>query len=255
MFNIKKEIEFWTRIMRDHGEFQYTNLAPSECKYIKRAKYFMDLFESLHEDVKALSDTISNKELLNLIPKNIAALQQFIEFKREILEMILKCNIDIGLSPTFLNHMINEAMEYYRVLCIIQGNIPYNEPLENIRLHKIWLPDAAGHASAIACDLDAIEKELITKGDKFAKRFNELFIKAYEMYKMFERTSIENGSLLYLNKEVEKEIDKFICYLEDIEQLRKCCNIFGTGTLKPLIPNHMIREEKYYMHRVKMLYK
>jgi hypothetical protein len=254
MFNIKKEIEFWTRIMRDHGEFQYTSLAPNEYNYIKRARYFMDVFENLHEEARNLPDDISNKDALSLIPKNIVALQQFVDFKREMLTMLVKCNIGLGLTPTFLNHMINEAMEYYRVLCIIQGTIPYNAALENIRLHKVWLPDASGHASAIASDLDAVESEFVYIGDKFSKRFRELFIKSYEMYKIFERTGVENGSLLYLNKEVEKEIDKFITYLESVEVLRESCNLLGSGTLKSLIPNHMIREEQYYMNRIKMLY-
>ena len=255
MFKIKGEIEFWTGIMRDHGEFQFTNLAPNEVNYIRKAKYFMDLFTNLHEEARNLPDNISNQEAINLIPRNMMVLQQFVDFKREMLTRLITCNIDLGFTPTFLNHMINEAMEYYRVLCLIQGTVPYNEALENIRLHKTWLPDAAGHASAIVSDLDANEKELIDEGNQFAKRFRELFIKSYEMYKMIERTGVKNGSLLYLNKEVEKEMDRFISYLEKVEALRENCKVLGKGTLKPLIPNHMIREEKYYLYRISMLYK
>ncbi len=254
MFDIKKEIEFWTGIMRDHGEFQYTNLSPKEVEAIQTAAYFMNLFKALHEEAKSFTGEIAAQELANLVSKNMVALGQFIQFKRVLLTKLMQCDIELGLPPSFINHMINEAMEYHRVLCMAQGTIPFNRALENIRLHKVWLPDASGHASSIAAELDPIETELIHKAEKFVKRFDLLFKKAFEMYKMFERTGLEDGGLEYFNKEVEEEIDKFICYLELVKEARGKCKVYATGLTSPLLPDHMQREEKYYMYRIQMLH-
>ena len=76
--------------------------------------------------------------------------------------MLKKINYAMSLStslpPTFYNHMINEAMFFYKTLKSLQTNAMLNPLLENINLHIIWLPDASGHAATIACDLDPTNK-------------------------------------------------------------------------------------------------
>jgi len=255
MLDVRKEIEFWTRIMRDHAEFQFSSLSPNETETINTAVCFMKLFEGLYQEVSSNSGELSPSAFSNIIYRNKVAVIQFIEFKRKMLARLMKCSIGLIMTPSFLNHMINEALEYYRVLCIADGTVPYNKVLENIRLHKVWLPDASGHASAVAGNLDAIEAELVHEAQNFAKKFDNLFKKAYEMYTMFERTCLEDGGLNYFNSEVKKTLEGFINYLEKLEKLRMECKVYSTGLISPLVPNHMIREEKYYIYRVKMLEK
>jgi hypothetical protein len=250
MLDIRKEIEFWTQIMRDHGEFQYLNLSINEVEVIRTAINFRNWFDKLNMEVKSISGELSPSALSNLISTNEMAVTQFIEFKKMMLKRLMKCDIQLGMTPSFLNHMINEALEFYRVLNIAQGAIPLNRVLENIRLHKVWLPDAAGHASAIAAELDAIESLYVNTAQEFAKKFNELFKKAFEMYKMFERTGIENGGLHHFNREVEETLESFIVFLNKVEKLRMECKVYSTGMVLPLLPNHMIREEKYYIYRI-----
>ncbi|ERJ12183.1 DUF2935 domain-containing protein [Haloplasma contractile] len=251
--DIIKEIRFWTEIMRDHAEFQYTNLSPNETDVIKSAAYYMDLFKELHSEVGESNGQLSVEQVEGLISKNKIALMRFIEFKKTLMARLMKCEIKLGMPPSFVNHMINEAMEFYLVLCLADGTVSYDHTLENLRLHKIWLPDASGHASFIASDLDAVETSYIKEADEFVKKFDGLFKKAFEMYKMFERIGLNNGALRHFNSQVEHTLDDFICYLEKIEKLRKGCNVYGTGSLTPLAPGHMIREEQYYLYRVKAL--
>ncbi len=255
MLNLREEIIFWTEIMRDHSEFQYTTLSPREVEYIGQAQYYMQLFESLNQEAKGYKDKSTPADEANLIQKNMTALLNFIQFKRSIVYRLMTCGIEIGLPPSFINHMINEAMEYYRVLCMAQGTMPMNIALENIRLHNIWLPDASGHASAVGAELDPVETKLIKKAEYFVKIFDKLFKKAVEMYQIFERTGLQDGSLGYFNEEVAKEIDAFICYLEEVKTAREQCVVQATGIFGPLMPDHMIREEKYYLYRIQLLYK
>ncbi len=252
MLDIQEEIKFWTQIMRDHGEFQYTNLSPKEKEAINTAAHFIKLFEKLHKEICSSSRKLSPKALSNLVNKNKEALTQFINFKRVLLSRLITCDIELGMPPSFLNHMINEALEYYNVLCLFDQTAPFNKVLENIRLHKVWLPDASGHASAIAADLDPIEFNLIHEARDYVNKFDHLFKKAFEMYNMFKRTKLENG-LQYFNNEVKITLEDFICFLEKLENISKQCKIYKVGTFSHLMPNHMIREEKYYIYRVNLI--
>src|SRR5690554_6092040 len=111
MLDIKKEIEFWSLIMRDHALFQNTSLSLKEKDAIKTVQYFINQFSSFHQEVK-IGDSLSD----DFIKKVKSVLKHFIQFKKLILIKLMKCDIEIAMTPTFLNHMINEALEYLYVL-------------------------------------------------------------------------------------------------------------------------------------------
>jgi hypothetical protein len=249
MLSPVEELRFWTAIMRDHGEFMLISLSSREQEAVRTAYYFRNSFAVLHEEVKRYMDKPDATEVANIINNSIALLTNFINFKRLILRRLLECKIEIGLPPTFVNHMINEAMEFYRTLGMMQTGVSLNPVKENIELHRIWLPDAAGHAASIAAELDPTEKMLINEAQEFEKCFNCLFIKAGELGKMLERTGLDDGALKYLNEQVEHKMQDFIRFLEKVYLLRAECK--AMGTLKPLTPNHMMREENHYLAELK----
>lgn len=246
--NIRNEIEFWTRIMREHAMFQYASLAPTETDVINAAYSFINLFERLH-----LENNSRQENNLNLIRNNKAAVIQFIEFKRRLLYGLMTCNLQLRMTPSFLNHMINEALEFLNVLNLYDQTTPYNQTLENLRIHKVWLPDASGHAGAVAAELDAIESEHVSLANEFAEKFDKLFKKAFEMYTMYERTGLENGALHTLNLQVITAMTDFIQFLENIEEHREDCTLLSSGTFSSEMPRHMMLEEGYYIYKIREL--
>jgi hypothetical protein len=250
MLSAIEEIRFWTGIMRDHGEFILSSLSYNEQEAIQFARFYKETFSRLHEQSKKLAEVNGIDAVNSILNECINILLSFINFKKVLLRRLLECKLDTSLPPTFYNHMINEAMEFYKTLFNIQCNIPVNPLLENLNLHKIWLPDAAGHAASIACDLDPVEKMLINEAQEFEKSFNHLALKAEELSKMLVRTCLNDGVLKRLNEEVKKKIGEFICYLDKVRKLRIECKVLGV--LKPLIPDHMIREENYYLQNIAM---
>lgn len=243
--DIRKEIEFWTQIMRDHGEFQFNSLVVTETEAINAAQHYMNLFEQLR------LETLSNQSSLsNLITMSKTAVTQFINFKRYLLAGLMTCNIKIRMAPTFLNHMINEALEFLHVLNLADGTIQYSNIIENLRLHNIWLPDASGHASSVAAELDPVEAVFIKEAKEFSDKFDSLAKKAFSMYTMYERTRLNNSEIQNFNQQVVNTLSEFIRFLERVEDLRDECSLFSTGTFLPLLPNHMMREEGYYIHRI-----
>ncbi len=247
MLSPVERIHFWLCIMRDHTEFYLLSLSHRETESIRNVYCFQNTFIGLINEAETVATGYSADMVCNLVNKVTPVLINFINFKKQTLWKLLKCCIELNLPPTFVNHMINEAMEFYRELCSINSK-PLSPTAENILFHKLWLPDAAGHAASIANFLDPVEFALIKEAEQFKMEFNNLFIKANELGIMLERTCLEDGSLYWFNKEVEKKIHEFICYLEKVKELRCKCRILGI--LKPLIPDHMIREEKYYLSNI-----
>jgi hypothetical protein len=248
MLNPFEEIRFWTGIMRDHGEFILLSLSFNEQEAMNFARSYRDTFSRLHEQSKIMAAAKDINSAGNLISECLKAVQGFICFKKLLLARHLKCQINTSLTPTFYNHMINEAMIFCKTLIDIQTNNMANPVFDNLMLHKIWLPDAAGHAATIASDLDPVEKTLIKEAQKFEKRFNHLNIKTEELSKMLMRTCLDNGALKHLNEEVRKLLGEFICYLDKLRRLEIECKVLSV--VKPLIPDHMIREGNYYLHKI-----
>ncbi len=248
MLSSEEKLRFWTAIMRDHGEFILTSLSYNEQDAIKTAAYYREAFSALHEQSKLLIGKNDAAALSSLIAACLNLLLGFINFKKLLLGNLLCCSLDSSLPPTFYNHMINEALEFYKTLCMLHSGYPVNPVLENLKLHKIWLPDAAGHAATIAGELDPVEKAHIHEAQQFEKSFNHLAIKADELEKMIERTCIEPNTLVHFNEEVAENLNEFICFLDKIRLLKTECKIMAS--FKPLVPFHMIREEVYYLQHI-----
>jgi hypothetical protein len=241
MLSPAEEIQFWTGIMRDHGEFILNSLSYNEQDAMYYANYYMESFQQLNKQ----AEKKHGEDYINTI---MELLTNFIDFKKLLLGKLLQCSLNTSLPPTFYNHMINEAMEFYETLVNIQEKESENPTMRNIELHNIWLPDAAGHAATIASDLDPTEKLLIKEALEFEKLFNHLAIKARELGIMLERTCLTDGALQFLNEEVKEAIDAFIIYLEKIRRLRIECK--ALGVILPLVPDHMRREEIHYLREI-----
>lgn len=253
MLNPVEEIYFWSGIMRDHGEFFILNLSVREQEFAAMANHYKSEFIHLQKDAGMMLRGQVAESVSALVNRALSLVMNFIQFKRTALRRLLQCDIELGLTPTFINHMINEALEFYRALCLTATNAPVNKVQENMQLLAVWLPDAAGHAAGIISELDGTETELIKEAEEFKNSFEHLFIKADELGKMLARACLTNGSLKYMNEQVENKIKEFILYLEKVKKLRMECK--ALGVIKPLIPDHMIREEKYFLARIRKVEK
>lgn len=247
------ELYFWTGIIRDHAEFMLTALSSREPQTITSAQYYKNIFISLRNEVKKLVETQAAAVPALLINQCITALTNFISFQRFVERRQLECCIEINMTPSSINFMLNEADEFYQALCLIQVQVPVNRVMENIHLHRIWLMDASGHAQAIGRNLDGVETGFIKRAEAFIMKFQELYLKAEMLGKALERACLTDGALEELNREAKVEINKFICLQEELLKLRKECRVLGIIT--PLVLDHMIREEKYYLALLESLKK
>ncbi|WP_251861845.1 DUF2935 domain-containing protein [Clostridium sp. Marseille-Q2269] len=248
--NIKEitlfEHHFWLQILGDHSRFILNSLSSKEVEFIERANKFKNLFDNL---LKKSKQKLSQEELIILNNHAYDAAMRIREFKLSIINRQITDKIIISLPPTFINHMVNEVSEYICILTeLMRGNI---YPAGDIYLHLLWLPDGSGHASNISSSLDMTEKKLIEKSKEYSKEFDELYLRTIE-YNGYTRIGICNFPALdKLNSDVDKSMS---CFKEFLNELKK--GIIENkilATLVPLVPDHMFREECYYLTKLSMV--
>lgn len=139
--------------------------------------------------------------------------------------------------------------EYLFILtAFLRGSVPSTGP---IHLHLLWLPDGSGHGSIIASNLDSTQKELIKKSKEYSKEFNNLYLRTIE-YNGYTRTGIcKFPALNILNNDADKMM---LCFKKFLEELKKgIIEKTVLSTLAPLSPDHMFREECYYLTKLSMV--
>ncbi len=104
------EHRFWLKIMADHSTFILDSLAEKEKMEIAAAKEFVRQFKELATKVK------SNSDLIKLTLDAEVSVRDLRTFKLELLKKQLTSQFVIHLSPTFINHMVNELDEYLLML-------------------------------------------------------------------------------------------------------------------------------------------
>lgn len=240
------EHQFWLQILGDHSRFIFDSLSPKERPFIEDAKRFIDIFDELLE----VSRDFNSEDNLSTLNRNAyESAVRLRQFKLNIIDKQITDKINISLPPTFINHMVNEVEEYlFNLVNLMGNNAPASGP---IHLHLLWLPDGAGHASAISSNLDSTEKDIIKLGKEYSKEFNSLYLKTIE-YNGYTRTGVCNfDALKSLNVHASRVMTKFKDLLRELQEAISDKKVLGTIT--PLMLDHMFREECYYLTKLSMV--
>jgi len=238
------EHRFWLQILGDHARFIFNTLSPPEKQDIQAAASYIEAFDQLLGTARSIQ---MEAELQELATQAHTLTEQFRAFKLDLLSRALLGKVKIGLTPTFINHMVNELEEYLRILNeLVQGKpVPVFDPLHH---DFLWLPDAAGHAAAIASDLDSVEKRLIKQSEAFQKHFEQLYMKSIEMAG-YMRTNLKDfPAFRRLHHEVDIEMKLFVGFLNELEEMQFSAEVLDR--ISPLMPDHMMREECYYLTKL-----
>lgn len=265
---------FWAGVFRDHATFIHDGLAPQEREAAELAAAFQRRFATLHDEAESLAQSLgiegpagsyaalgaarpilpqgggqTQPEVRVLNQRLVDTLQALKEFKAELLQRKLTCEIALNMGPSLLQHMINEAEEGYRVLTGLREAANLPPPLESLHHHLLWLPDAAGHAAALHGGLDGTEEQLLRTTHRFKQIFTGMEIKAIELYAMLRVAPRMVGALRRLNRDAVGEIALFRAFLTELREHLEGCEVLAAG-LTPLFADHMLREELYYTEKL-----
>lgn len=245
---IRKEVifehRFWLQILGDHSRFILNALSPKEKDAILEAEHFINMFDQLLTISR--NERLSDSDVHELTLKAYRHAQEIREFKLHLLKRHLAGEIKIELVPTFINHMLNELEEYLCILnFIMTKSIPRANPVHH---HLLWLLDGAGHATAIDVSLDDTEKMFKERSRNYTARFEALYLKAVEMAGFLRTKQSNLPALNRFNREAEEQMLSFVGFMESLEGLRLDNELLGK--ISPLILDHMLREECYYLTKL-----
>lgn len=234
------EHHFWLQSLGNHAHLILDALLANEKKSIENCEYFINLFDTL---LKKSHENLSSEELSELTNTALKSSQDFLTFKIVILSSMLTSNMRINLSPSHINHMINEIEEYIKILGIINTN---KIPVFTVSHYNLlWILDCSGHASLIYSLLDPTERLYIKTCKRFEEDFINLYIKSLEIKGFMRINENEFPAYNKLIKDSEMSILSFQNLLCELEQLSIEKKLLGQIT--PLILDHMYRESCYYL--------
>lgn len=235
------ETQFWMQVLGDHSRFLHDSLASSESERIAKTQQFISIFDRLLDSAR---QPLEPNQLISIVQEGKNAGEQLRVFKLDIIKDQLVGKVKIGLTPSFINHMVNELEEWLRVSSfLVEGkSVP---PTHALHHHLIWLLDAAGHAGGLVSNLDRVEKDLLQKSEKFVKEWEDFYLKAVETVGFLRTSQYEFPALSRFNSDVELEMKIFKGFLEELEEMQLNKEILGV--LTPLMADHMAREECYYL--------
>lgn len=235
------EHRFWLQILGEHAQFIYEGLGPTEVVEIAKAKQFADKFDAL---LALARQPLTRPELLKLSERAYRHASLLRAFKLYLLGRHMVGGIICYLTPSFLNHMVNETEEYLRILDFLrQGQVPPKlHPLDH---HLLWLFDASFHTTAIPTYIDYTEKDITQICRAFEGKFQGYYLKAVE-FAGYMRTKIEQfPALSRLNHQVNLEMRLFLKFLEELKELELSGELLSS--FSAVLPDHLAREEYYYL--------
>ncbi|MFG6115929.1 DUF2935 domain-containing protein [Halobacillus sp. MO56] len=237
------EHAFWLQILGDHARFIRDSLYPSETEDIEKTKQFITIFD----EMGAKSKNLSFEEAKTFTKKAGEHARNFRVYKLSLIQRSLEGKIGIHLTPTFINHMVNELEEYLLVIGYL-GKRKEPPVFHELHHHMLWLLDASGHAGAINDTMDATEQQIKKQSDAFRQTFNDLYLKSVEMTG-YLRANIESfPALTRFNNETKVEMKLFQTFLKELEEMELTDEALSSFTA--LMADHMFREECYYLFKV-----
>lgn len=238
------ELRFWLQIFGDHARFIRDGLAPREAAEITSSQQFVEGFDKLLDIAR---QDLNGEDIAVLLQTVNPWTSQFHTFKLHLLQRSLTGDISIHLSQTFLNHMVNEIKEAMRVFAALTS-VQLPPSGEEVHQHLLWLQDAVGHAGSLSGQLDLVEQSWKNKSEEFERNFKNYYLKAIELAGYMRTGFSDFSALQRFNQEANAVMLLFMKFLSEVEELTAGKELLGTLAL--LMPDHMYREECYYLTKL-----
>ncbi|MGM0844667.1 MAG: DUF2935 domain-containing protein [Bacillota bacterium] len=176
--SIWDEHQFWLNMLQDHAYFVRDYLSPAETKYVTEANMHIRSFEAVLQRLRAIPKDalLPSPEMIELAQYAYHTAGKYYLFEGNILNLRLKNEININLTPTYFNGTLNENGEYLRILqYFMQGQEP--PPLSLVDLLSLWLEDQLGHAVLLIRLVDGIEFDIIRQANALKGKFSQFIVK------------------------------------------------------------------------------
>lgn len=169
--------------------------------------------------------------------KTISLVKDFIKFKQDILENVLKCKLYTTNYPLLISHILEEAKMYLDLLNKVE-EMKKAEASSFYKKEVFWNNIMKEHAWFIHGMLDPSERNLIKEAHNFALDY-ETILKRY------------GNNYIRLTKESLKETNEFKKF--KVAGLNGILNCEIKSVILPLLSDHVLREANHFLRLLKSI--
>lgn len=240
---IQVELAFWLRIMKEHAFFLELGLPSSRENLVRQAERFVLTFADLQVQAER---NLSPQQLQELILEARTATSRLVNFKHEILNLLINCQLRLGLYPLLVNHITREAVMFLELLEEWEEEEFETELLEEtIELEEFWSRIMTDHAKFIEHLLDPSQRSLIHTAHHFSERFDALYRQALDYHSMLEAEPLHFPALNSFTTELMEETQQIATFKRTGRDLLLNCQALATAT--PLLMDHVMREAEHFL--------
>lgn len=199
-----------------------------------------ELTKSTSELVAGETDHSYNLEgyVYDINCRIINLLMDVIKFKEKILDKVLKCDLAIFMYPEMLEHILEEAKFYLKLLLDIQERILSDNDI--LKREVFWNHIMEEHALFTLGLLDPSEKDLIKTAHEFAKTFENL---------LKETKEAGEDKACEISRKNLKATEDIKDFNTSATKGILACEI--RSLINPLLADHLLRESNRYIRVLK----
>jgi hypothetical protein len=239
-----EEIRFWARIMKEHAFFLSLGFTADDTKLIQEAKHYIAIFERIEEQASEYNERTDPEVIRNFNIQVYQAAVSIWAYKRKVLGLILRCQINGSNFPLLVDHISREAAYFAKRLKELnEGKIkPLADAIidENVFFLKIM----ADHSKFIGHLLDPSERKLVDQARGFSEDFDKLLYQAQDLDHM--RPQSETKPLLdqFLDQN-RVSVVSLRDFKKTARELIEECKI--KSIIHPLLADHVFREANHFL--------
>jgi hypothetical protein len=234
------ENRFWLRIMLEH---LYIIMNALNYREVDEHRAAQSMVRGYNELLARSWDALSDEQLKKLNQDAYVITQEIRKYKLHLLRRQLAGSIAMDQTSGLTSRLVNEAEWYLDILSMYMQNKKF--VLQPVRLHLLWLIDAAGHAEIISNGLNYSSTDLKEKTLFYQKEFVSLYVRASEL-RGFLRIGEDNfPAFEQFNEDVNSRLTDFTEFF--VELNAKIISDKVPATISPVALDHMYREECYYL--------
>lgn len=238
------EIQFWSRIMKEHALFLSLGFTHEQKQLIDEAQQFITVFERIEDQLSKFTVNSDPQQIQAFNNQVYQAAASIWAYKRKVLGLTLRCEIRSNNYALLVDHISREAAYFANRLKELNSGKLTPLPEAIIEENVFFLKIMADHAKFIGHLLDPSERKLVEQAREFSHDFDQLVFQAIDLDSM--RPESETRPLLdqFLNQN-KVSVASLRDFKKTARELIEECRI--KSNIHPLLADHTFREAERFL--------
>jgi len=248
-FSVWEEHLFWLEMLQDHAHFIHDFLSAKETQWIHIAAQYIDLYQQLRNEHQALDRTLpeASPEMVDFARRVYPIAHGYFLFEGHLQKLRINNEVNLNLTPTYLNGTLSENQEYLRMLQFyMRGEVPPVLPL--IDLLDLWLDDQLGHAALLVRALDGVELLLVEKINQIRQIYQAHIVKNRALRGYLRFTPPDAPISHKFARDIAQTVLAFNQVVLEVTTLYKGNEVLNQTTLRFL--EHHFPESCYFLNKL-----